>query len=277
MITESTNAILDREACLTSAPIRVIQFGSRSRRLHGIVDEPQPGAYCGRSVVLCYPQGQDYATAFRSFRVLATRLRNAGCRVLRFDYYGTGDSEGDLQDASVDQWVADVCAAIREVRLMGLTDVSVVGLRLGAALAALAARQEPIARLALWEPVLDGAAYLGSLRTMHETWMQDERRNGRSAASTDEDVFGDRPGVMLREQLTRIDLWSLSSALPSVQLVWHGEEPQHEQFASALRQKGASVTTTRVDGPTIWSRSPVMPEPAVPNRALQAVISFLVS
>jgi pimeloyl-ACP methyl ester carboxylesterase len=275
-LADSPHAIVDRDGSLTSAPIRVLQFGSPSRRLFGVVDEPPIDEYCGRTVVLCYPQGPDYSSAFRTFRVLATRLRNKGCRVLRFDYYGTGDSAGELPDASLEQWTADIAAAVREMTQIGATDISLVGLRLGATLAATAAfNLASINRLVLWEPVLEGAPYMSSLRSLHESWLREEKCSGRQVSSLDGDVFSEHVSPALHAEVACLNLWSLSATPPSVQLVWQSEEPHHESFASFLRDLGACVTTSRVEGPSIWSRSPLMPDPAVPNKALQSIVSFL--
>jgi pimeloyl-ACP methyl ester carboxylesterase len=275
-IVETRQAIAAGNGRLTSTPVRALHFGPARRRLLGIVDEPAPGEYSGRAVVLCYPQGLDYASAFRSFRVLATRLRSARCRVLRFDYFGTGDSAGDLGDASIEQWVGDVGAAVREMEALGAAEVALVGLRLGATLAALsAAKCESVARLVLWEPVLDGARYLADLRALHDSWLMQERRNGRRVSSTGDDLFADRWPSSLREELARMDLSSLPAMTAPVRLLWQSQEPGQDRFASCLLANGTRVETTRVDGPAIWSRSPVMPDAPVPNRALQSIVSLV--
>src|SRR5438046_10636910 len=78
-------------------------FGPFAARLFGIHDAPRTDAGREGSVVLCYPYGRDYVSAFRAYRTLALRLARAGFHVLRFDYRGTGDSAGDIGDASPQQ------------------------------------------------------------------------------------------------------------------------------------------------------------------------------
>ena len=46
--------------------------------------------------MLCYPWGSEYIYAHRSLRLLAQRRAAAGIHTLRFDYFGTGDSDGDI-------------------------------------------------------------------------------------------------------------------------------------------------------------------------------------
>ena len=69
------------------------------------------------------------------------RLERAGMHTLRFDYLGTGDSAGDVEQASPAQWVADVKAAVEEIQgRLPASSVTLVGLRLGATLAAVGPR-----------------------------------------------------------------------------------------------------------------------------------------
>src|SRR5207249_3969481 len=117
---------------------RVSYFGSSTQCLFGVFEEP--ATFSDSGVVLCYPHGPDYAHAFRPFRILANRLTRAGYHVLRFDYSGTGDSCGDVEDTSVVQWITDINCAVEQISMrLNLRAVSVVGLRLGATLAAFAA------------------------------------------------------------------------------------------------------------------------------------------
>jgi pimeloyl-ACP methyl ester carboxylesterase len=146
-------------------------FGEAERRLYGVYHPPAKG---GRhAVLLCYPGMQEYSAAHWMFRRLAANLAREGHHVLRFDYFGTGDSDGDSDVATPESAVADVHAAARELRdLSRARDISLVGLRLGAACAALACASGLATRnLMLWEPVIDGAAYVRELEVL------DERRN----------------------------------------------------------------------------------------------------
>jgi uncharacterized protein len=139
-------------------------FGTSDRRLFGVYQPSRREA--GRSgVVLCYPSGQEYVPAHKAFKFLASLLAEAGHDVLRFDYHGTGDSGGDLDDGTPASWCADVSEAIDELKDTAGTDrISLCGLRMGAAWAAQAAAERAdVARVVAWDPVLDGRAYLDML------------------------------------------------------------------------------------------------------------------
>lgn len=102
----------------------------------------------------------------RTVRQAAIQLAAVGFHVLRFDYFGTGDSAGDLTDASVATWEEDVRTALHELMAMsGAARVGLVGLRFGAMLANRVAATEfaEVDQLLLWDPVVNGNAYLDEL------------------------------------------------------------------------------------------------------------------
>lgn len=258
--------------------MRACYFGPPDRRLFGVFDEPATGGASEVGVVLCYPYGPDYSTAFRSFRVLATRLARAGFHVLRFDYLGTGDSQGDDDDASITQWIADVNAAVLELRgSLGLREVSLIGLRLGATLAALAAaRFQQADRLVLWEPVIVGREYVSTQLALHRAWVDEEMRDGRQAQSADDELLGYRLTEGLRHDLENVNLGSLAKVpAPYVYVVNQNTSHESECLAKLLREKGGQVELARVEGPTIWSRTPSMDEALVSNGAIQAIVTWL--
>ena len=260
--------------------MRPCYFGPPTRRLFGVFDEPATGGASEVGVVLCYPYGPDYATAFRSFRILATRLARAGFHVLRFDYLGTGDSSGDVEDASIPQWIADVRTAVQELRgSLALREVSLVGLRLGATLAALAAAEcQCVDRIVLWEPVVEGSEYLAAQQALHREWLDEALRDGQNARSADDDLLGYQLGDRLRQDFGTLSLWSLHRAPSrSVYLLSKGSLQEYDRLVEKLRECGARVEADRVEGPAVWSRTPSMDESSVPTRALQSIVNWLAS
>jgi pimeloyl-ACP methyl ester carboxylesterase len=99
-------------------------------------------------------------------RKLASTLAHDGFHVLRFDYYGTGDSSGGPRDGSLSEWCQNIVTAAADLKeCSGVTKVSLLGLRLGATLAALTPMD--VTNLVLWDPVVDGRKYLDELRSIH--------------------------------------------------------------------------------------------------------------
>jgi pimeloyl-ACP methyl ester carboxylesterase len=122
----------------------------------------------GTGLVICKPFGYEALCSHRTVRVLAETAAELGIPTLRFDYLGTGDSADLKADANqISAWVADIIAAVNALRQRtGVQSVCLLGLRLGAMLATLAAaRCEDVDGLVLGAPVVSGRRYLRELRT----------------------------------------------------------------------------------------------------------------
>ncbi|MHB1509205.1 MAG: alpha/beta hydrolase family protein [Acidimicrobiales bacterium] len=118
--------------------------------------------------MLCPPVGYDYFQAHYAIRQTAERLMRAGHCVLRFDYDGTGDSVGNDSDPErVEAWLDSIGEAVACVRRTGVGHVTIVGMRLGATLAAeAAARDGAIDALVLWDPCASGGTFLKEQRML---------------------------------------------------------------------------------------------------------------
>jgi len=89
--------------------LRVSFIGSNNNRLDGRLEFP---AGTIRAFVVfnhCFTCTKDILTAYRSSRMLAQN----GYAVLRFDFAGLGDSEGDFAECNFSTNVEDTLAAIR--------------------------------------------------------------------------------------------------------------------------------------------------------------------
>lgn len=155
--------------------VKPVRISSGGAALTGLF---QPAAKQQVAVLICNPFGQEAIRAHRSLRVISERLGRQGIPSLRFDYFGTGDSPGDDGDGRMSRWRHDIHQADHLLRrLSGCPQTIWVGLRLGATLALQAAAEiQTLPRprqVILWEPVLDGSAYLQHLSHMHEYWTRD--------------------------------------------------------------------------------------------------------
>lgn len=112
--------------------------------------------------VICSPIGYEYAHSHRSMRHLADRLAQYGIPAIRFDYHGIGDSLGTDLDANRWRcWQDNIKTAIQYAReLSGRNRVCLLGVRLGATLAAMVASEFQVDFLVLWNPCVNGRRYL---------------------------------------------------------------------------------------------------------------------
>jgi alpha-beta hydrolase superfamily lysophospholipase len=128
-------------------------FGPSARPLFGWAHVPADGSATG-AVVLCPPLARELAATQVCYRTVADRLADAGMLAIRFDYDGTGDSAGDDADPDrVRSWVASIGHAVAFARRCGVATVSLLGMRIGGPLAAVAAAGLDIDALVLWDPI----------------------------------------------------------------------------------------------------------------------------
>ena len=107
------------------------------------------------AVVLCHGFGGD-RTEFNSIFVeLARRLSKRGLAAYRFDFAGSGESDGDFADLTVSDQVDQTIAALETVARHPSVNgerISLMGMSLGGLTASLAAAKAPVQSLALWAP-----------------------------------------------------------------------------------------------------------------------------
>jgi pimeloyl-ACP methyl ester carboxylesterase len=146
-----------------------LYFDAADHRLFGWLHRPCEKPSTGLGMVICKPFGYEAICAHRSLRAFAEEAAEMGVPTLRFDYLGTGDSAEIHPEANqLAIWAQDIVAAVAELqRLTGVERVCLLGVRLGALLATLAASQcESVSALILIAPVVSGRRYLREVRTM---------------------------------------------------------------------------------------------------------------
>lgn len=238
--------------------MNALYFGPAAKRLFGYMHVPAGNPT--RAAVLCAPYGAEYQNSHRTIRFLAKRLSSSGFQVLRFDYAGTGDSWGDSIEADFVAWTEDVRAAVNEVRQSsGVGEVDLVGLRLGATVAARAAAGDPgIRRLVLWDPVVDGKAWLGEVGAARLTGRGFEVANALVA----------EPFV---QEVQAIDSDSFPGSLPGRQLVLlTQEQPDATPWRDA-----PSVAVEILPQPAPWIEDESIWTGQVPVEAVNRIVEWL--
>jgi alpha/beta superfamily hydrolase len=257
-----------------------VLFGDPAAPLYGVYHGPEPTAATSRGVVLCQPAFHECTAAHRAVRGLAEQFARAGVHALRFDYRGTGDSAGDATECDMEGWTADIGTALDELQASrGLTDVGLVGLRLGASLAAGAAARRPgLACLVLWEPIVEGRRYLEDLRLLQQAWVDfeaEQRPSARSRASADE-MLGHPLPPALAAGLAALDMQAGDpAAAERVLLVDEGVTDRLDALCRRCVQAGARVEHLRVDGGRVWSRDADGEQAQVPRALLTNIVDWV--
>ena len=139
-----------------------IFFDRKQDRLFGVLHQPEQEGN-KNAFVFCHPFAEEKLWAHRVFVNFARELVRRGYTVLRFDYRGYGDSDGDFTNYTLANHVEDIERAVffLHEQINGIQKTGLLGLRLGASLAWLSAEQCGInGPLVLWDPVLNGEEYV---------------------------------------------------------------------------------------------------------------------
>lgn len=175
---------------MTATPV---WFGPAARPLFGWVHTP-PGGRARAGVVICPPFIREHLQAHYTLRLLAEELERRDIAALRFDYDGMGDSAGDARDPHrVAAWLASVHHGMRLLSDAGVPAVSLVGMRIGATLAAQAAFERGrVPQLVLWDPCVSGRSYLREQAAVAQLALRREPEPG--------DRSSDTPGLRFSEE-----------------------------------------------------------------------------
>lgn len=113
-------------------------------------------------VLFVPPFAEEMNKSRRMLTQQARLLAEDGYLTLLPDLCGSGESEGEFEDASWTGWCDDVACSYRWLLENGAEIVSVVAQRVGALLIAELLRQQVVKldRLILWQPVLAGELFL---------------------------------------------------------------------------------------------------------------------
>ena len=219
-------------------------------------------------VVLCPPLGVERISAHDTYRLLAETLVERGLATLRFDYLGTGDSAGTLETVGgVEIWLDNIRGAVEFIRAAGMRHIAVVGMRMGATLAACdAGRLGPLDAMVLWDPCVSGKSFLRQQRALRQMMF----------GSDAEGSLVETPGFVYPEslfhELAEIDLHNASPRLAARTLLLLRKEAIIR--SSGLPFDGAGFECEEVLGqPDLLDIS--TPESALPRQAIDRIGTWL--
>lgn len=253
-------------------------FGNKNHPCFGAYHPANPARDRREGVLLCYPVGQEYLRAHRSFVALANRLSAAGYHTLRFDYFATGDSAGRTAEGRLHIWLENVAEAVRELQNSAeISQVSLVGMRLGALLAVKFAQKTPIRRLVLWDPVWKGGSYLQELQQQQRNWLEDlpfrpDFPDGQNGAL---EVLGYPMAPPLVAEIAAENLLQAEQFhLPPTLLIESAQCPETDEALSRLANPSACRRVT-LPNSKVWQKSSDYNAVLIPNEALTKLMQWL--
>jgi alpha/beta superfamily hydrolase len=226
-----------------------------------------PAALRGLSIVMCPAILGDFVTNFRREVLGARALASLGFPVTRFQYRGTGNSDGELSEMSFETMVEDARSAASSLEeVSGVSEVVFMGTRFGSLIAASATRSRAARAVGLWEPMSDARSYF---REMNRSRMMHNVSGGERRGSSFDDLtsdlrangYADLLGYTLcrrlfESALDRTLLAELGDRAADVLLIQFnfrkGIDRSRQALADALRSAGRNVELEAVQGVELW-------------------------
>jgi uncharacterized protein len=264
--------------------LKAFRFGPAGKQIAAILHEPDMPGESRVGVVLCNPFGQEAIRAHRFYKVLADRLARDGCTVLRFDYTCTGDSDGEDDDFSLEQSIADARLALEQIAGVDRR-LWIFGLRLGGNIALHAAAAFGLGTRALpMDPVVNGDSYLAELTAAHlhagdelygRAWETDAALRETVQRETATELLGFPVGDALRAQLRALTPAAFAvGGLPPVAIL-DSEGKDYRACIDAARGAGNEISVLQVLSGINWMSEEAMNAAVVPTEALQKICALI--
>lgn len=169
------------------------------------------------AVLFCSGFGGNKVGKYRLFVRLSEELTKRGIACLRFDYRGSGDSEGEPERMSIEDQVSDTLCCLNFLQNDPQIDsnrIGILGRSFGGVISILAVGQKkPVKAVALWAPVFDSAPW-------HQLW-NSYRSNqlDSSQMKTIKTLPGGIPNMNFLSQFFKLDMKKAIENLDAIPLL----------------------------------------------------------
>jgi len=195
---------------------------NEGQKIFGVLHRPvTPGPF--PVVLMCHGLAGHKTGKFRMYVILAQKLSEAGIASLRIDFRGSGDSEGDFSDMTLEGEVNDALKGLDYLYHLPFIDrerIGIFGRSVGGTVALMTAhRFKHIKSLALWAPLFDGHQWIDKWNLLHSSEISEEHRMAMMR------INGQVPGYNFFKGLFSIDMEKEIKPLDEIPfLLIHGEQ-----------------------------------------------------
>jgi alpha/beta superfamily hydrolase len=183
-------------------------------------------------VLICHGLGGHKVGRYRVYVDIAHHLAKSGIGTLRFDFRGSGDSEGDFNDITLEDQVSDTLVAMHYLEKHPAVDNSRIGLlgrSFGGAVAVIAAsRYQRIKSFCLWSPIYNANQWKDKWHLLQSPGLQPHHLADIMP------INGQVPGIQLLKQFVSLRMEDYITTMHSTPLfVIHGAQDKIVNIANA--------------------------------------------
>ena len=128
---------------------KIIILNRRNKKLSALFHKPADQA---KKIIIfthSFKGDKDYQPIIREF---SEHIYNEGYAVIRFDCWGSGESDGKFEDSSITTQIEDLEDIIKYVKSQGYNEICLIGLSLGTT-DSIMAYDDSIKCMVLWSPI----------------------------------------------------------------------------------------------------------------------------
>lgn len=201
----------------------LVEFENAGNKVFGVLHRPI-GETAPPIVIFCHGLAGNHIGRDRVYVQVSEGLSRIGIASLRFDFRGSGDSEGDFGEMSLEGEVSDAVRAVRFAMQLPRIDSSRIGIfgrSFGGAIAILAASQlqAAVRSVALWAPVFSGHQWEEKWEVVQTARIDEKERHELMR------INGQMPSLSFYKELFAMDLKKEIEILQKVPfLLIHGEK-----------------------------------------------------
>lgn len=219
---------------------------NNDQKIFGIIHRPISCEGKLPAVLLCHGLGGNKIGKHRLYVELAEKLASLGIIAMRIDFRGSGDSEGNFVDMTIQSEVDDALKALDYLKNDPMVDSNRIGLfgrSFGGVVAILSASHYEIAKsMALWAPLYSGDPWMDKWKMLKSKVLSSAESNALMH------VNGVQPGIAFFDQLFKLKLSDHLEKLSSIPFLHIcGEKDEivslyhAEKFKEARGKKGESL------------------------------------
>jgi exosortase A-associated hydrolase 2 len=252
---------------------------------------PQIAAEARGTLLWLLPFAEEANCARRHIVAAAHECRALGYASLIVDPFGTGESEGDLSDATWDIWRSNVIDAANWLREREPAPLWLAGVRAGALLAASVVPDVSPAGMVCWQPVSSGRAVLdGFLRMkLASEWAVAESANAADILGRLRDQLATGASVEVAGYVLPA---ALAQSVEAQTLAWPSDvcaraaclefrarhedaarvhSPAFERLSESLREQSVQLASAVVETPPFWMLYEVPLTPGLGEKTLSLI------
>ncbi|PCI70463.1 MAG: hydrolase 2, exosortase A system-associated [Piscirickettsiaceae bacterium] len=160
----------------------------------------------GQVVIFVPPFAEEMNKSRRMMALLGHSLASKGVQMDVLDLFGTGDSEGEFEDADWSIWLDNLQQLITQLKEQNIQRIHLIGLRMGCLLIQDFLQLHPldIEKVIFWKPVLSGKQMINQFLRL---------RIASSMMDGDKETAQSLRAVLFKEGVVEVAGYGLSKAL----------------------------------------------------------------